>query len=66
MIEIIITPSKKSDKKFDAVIDGKKLCPLVHQSTLILHNIRTQPENKGIWIAIRLEKTGMILQQLGR
>ena len=23
MIEIIITPSKKSDKKFDAVIDGK-------------------------------------------
>ena len=24
MIEIIITPSKKSDKKFDAVIDGKK------------------------------------------
>ena len=48
MIEIIITPSKKSDKKFDATIDGKKLCPLVHQSTLILHNIRTQPENKGI------------------
>ena len=24
MIEIIITPSKKSDKKFDAIIDGKK------------------------------------------
>ena len=24
MIEIIITPSKKSDKKFDALIDGKK------------------------------------------
>ena len=24
MIEIIITPSKKSDKKFDATIDGKK------------------------------------------
>ena len=24
MIEIIITPSKKPDKKFDAVIDGKK------------------------------------------
>ena len=24
MIEIIITPSKKSDKKFDASIDGKK------------------------------------------
>ena len=24
MIEILIKPSKKSDKKFDAVIDGKK------------------------------------------
>ena len=24
MIEIIITPSKKSDKQFDATIDGKK------------------------------------------
>ena len=48
MIEIIITPSKKPDKKFDAVIDGKKLCQLVPQSTLILHSIRTQPENKGI------------------
>ena len=24
MIEIIITPSKKPDKKFDAIIDGKK------------------------------------------
>ena len=28
MIEIIITPSKKPDKKFDAVIDGKKNCVL--------------------------------------
>ena len=24
MIEIIITPSKKPDKKFDAIIDNKK------------------------------------------
>ena len=65
MIEIIITPSKKSDKKFDAVIDGKKPCYLVPQSTLILHSIRTQPENKGTWIVTRLEKTGTILQRLG-
>ena len=28
MIEIIITPSKKSDKKFDAIIDGKKTVSL--------------------------------------
>ena len=66
MIEIIITPSKKSDKKFDAVIDGKKLCHLEQRDTQILHNIKIQHENKDIWIVIRLEKTGMILQQLGR
>ena len=66
MIEIIITPSKKSDKKFDATIDGKKPYHLEQRGTQILPNTKIQQENNGIWIAIRLEKTGMILQQLGR
>ena len=44
MIEIIITPSKKSDKKFDAVIDGKKLYHLGRKDTQILHSTKTQPE----------------------
>ena len=48
MIEIIITPSKKSDKKFDAVIDGKKLCHLEQRDTQILPNTRIQQENKDI------------------
>ena len=48
MIEIIITPSKKSDKKFDAVIDGKKLCPLGQRVILILLSTKIQQENKGI------------------
>ena len=48
MIEIIITPSKKPDKKFDAVIDGKKLCHLEQRGTQILPNTRTQQENNGI------------------
>ena len=48
MIEIIITPSKKSDKKFDAVIDGKKLCQLEQRDTQILHNIKIQHENTDI------------------
>ena len=66
MIEIIITPSKKSDKKFDATIDGKKkLCPLVHQSILILRSMDQRSAKMPTYNAIRLEKTGTILQELG-
>ena len=48
MIEIIITPSKKSDKKFDATIDGKKPYHLEQRGTQILPNTKIQPENKDI------------------
>ena len=48
MIEIIITPSKKSDKKFDATIDGKKPYHLEQRGTQTLPNTKIQPENKDI------------------
>ena len=60
MIEILIQSSKKADKKFDAVIDGEKLCPLGQKVILILLNIKTQQENKGIWTDTKPEKTGLI------
>ena len=63
MIEIIITPSKKSDKKFDATIDGKKPYHLVHQSILILRSMGQRPVKMPIYSVTRLEKTGTTQQQ---
>ena len=60
MVEILIKPSKKADKKFDAIIDGKNLCLLDLLSIQILQNIKMKKENKDTWTDIRQEKTGAI------
>ena len=47
-MEVIITKSKKKDKKLDAIIDGKKRLALVQKVILILHNLKAQNKNKDI------------------
>ena len=58
MIEIIIKPSNKSDKKFDAIIDNKKPYHSGQKDIQILPSTKIQQENKDIWTGIDPEKTG--------
>ena len=44
MLEIVITKSKTEDKKYDAIIDGKKLFILGVKVILILRYIKMKKE----------------------
>ena len=57
-MEVIIKRSHKPDKKFDAVIDGKKLLLLVLKVWLTLLYIKIQREKRDILHAIDQMKIG--------
>lgn len=57
-MEVIIKRSHKPDKKFDAVIDGKKLLLLVLKTCLTLLYIKIQKEKRDILHAIDQMKIG--------
>ena len=57
-MEVIIKRSHKPDKKFDVVIDGKKLLLLVLKVWLTLLYIKIQKEKRDILHAIDQMQTG--------
>ena len=52
-MEIVIAKSKKTDKKFDAVIDGKKQSVLVSKELQITLNIKIHKGKKLIYHDIK-------------
>lgn len=57
-MEVIIKRSHKPDKKFDAIIDNKKLLLLVLKVWLTLLYIKIQKEKRDILHAIDQMKIG--------
>ena len=55
MTEIIIQKSKKKDKKFDAIIDGKKTVSFA-QAGASDYTIHKDPERKHIYIYIYIKR----------
>ena len=58
-MEVIIKKSRKPDKKFDAVIDGKKTVSFGAKNIATIHYIKMMKEKLDISIVIRKMKIGI-------
>ena len=63
-IDIVIKRSHLPNKKYDAIIDGKKTIPFGQKNASDFTNIRMKNESKDIQIDIGKMRTGMISKAL--